>query len=61
MGLDPERLTLLSEDDLKYVLNRAKWLATARDKQLPPEADWSEWGLLAGRGFGKTLTGANWV
>jgi predicted phage terminase large subunit-like protein len=37
------------------------WAATARDKQEPPEGDWTEWGLLAGRGFGKTLTGAQWL
>jgi len=60
-ALDPERLSLLSTEELTYVLNRAKWLQTARDKQLPPISDWSEWGLLAGRGFGKTLTGANWI
>lgn len=60
-ALDPERLSLLSTQELAYVLNRAKWLQTARDKQLPPETDWSEWGVLAGRGFGKTLLGANWI
>ena len=37
------------------------WAATAREKQEPPEGDWTEWGLLAGRGFGKTLTGAQWL
>lgn len=33
----------------------------ARDNQLPPESDWRTWLLLAGRGFGKTRTGAEWV
>ena len=37
------------------------WADTAREKQEPPEGDWVEWGLLAGRGFGKTLTGAQWL
>lgn len=32
---------------------------TPRDKQLPPEGDWSVWLLMCGRGFGKTFTGAN--
>ncbi len=30
----------------------------ARDNQLAPEGDWQTWVILAGRGFGKTRTGA---
>ena len=37
------------------------WPLWARDNQLPPPGDWSVWMLLAGRGFGKTRTGAEWV
>jgi phage terminase large subunit-like protein len=37
------------------------WLFTARAKQLPPEGDWTFWLLMAGRGFGKTLSGAQWA
>jgi phage terminase large subunit-like protein len=33
----------------------------ARKEQLPPEWDWNVWLILAGRGWGKTLTGAKWV
>lgn len=34
----------------------------ARASQLPPtDVDWDTWMLLAGRGFGKTRTGAEWV
>lgn len=33
----------------------------ARPNQLPPEGDWLIWMVIAGRGFGKTWTGANWV
>lgn len=33
----------------------------ARDEQLSPAGDWSSWLVLAGRGFGKTRTGAEWV
>ncbi len=34
----------------------------ARDEQLPPDGlDWLVWLLLAGRGFGKTRTGAETV
>lgn len=37
------------------------WLFWARRKQLPPTGDWRVWLILAGRGFGKTRTGAEWV
>jgi phage terminase large subunit-like protein len=37
------------------------WRATARPEQLAPPGDWSTWLILAGRGFGKTRTGAEWV
>ena len=37
------------------------WPLRARDSQLPPEEDWDTWLILAGRGFGKTRTGAEWV
>lgn len=33
----------------------------ARPEQLPVEGDWSTWLLLAGRGFGKTRTAAEWL
>ena len=37
------------------------WSFRARDEQLPPPGDWRMWLLLAGRGFGKTRTGAELV
>lgn len=37
------------------------WPLWARDKQMPPPGDWRVWLLLAGRGFGKTRAGAEWV
>src|SRR6201982_1503766 len=39
----------------------ASWPAIARPNQLPPPGDWLIWLLLAGRGFGKTRTLAEWV
>jgi phage terminase large subunit-like protein len=33
----------------------------ARDEQVPPDGSWSTWLVLAGRGWGKTRTGAEWV
>ncbi len=38
------------------------WRLYARPAQLPPDdADWITWLILAGRGFGKTRSGAEWV
>lgn len=37
------------------------WRRWARENQLWPEGDWKVWLLLAGRGFGKTRTGAEAV
>ena len=47
---EPERLRL------KYA-----WELYARESQMPPPGDWDTWLILAGRGFGKTRTGAEWV
>ncbi len=51
----------LSVEQVAAIKWQIEWAATAREKQEPPEGDWTEWGLLAGRGFGKTLTGAHWL
>lgn len=37
------------------------WRFWARPKQLAPEGDWATWIIRAGRGFGKTRSGAGWV
>ncbi len=37
------------------------WEGWARDEQLPPEQAWRTWLICAGRGFGKTRAGAEWV
>jgi phage terminase large subunit-like protein len=37
------------------------WPSFARPSQLPPPGDWTIWLILAGRGFGKTRAGAEWV
>lgn len=37
------------------------WPTWARPNQLAPSGEWRTWLLLAGRGFGKTRTGAEWV
>jgi phage terminase large subunit-like protein len=33
----------------------------ARPEQITPDGDWDIWLILAGRGWGKTRTGAEWV
>lgn len=43
--------------EIRYI-----WPAWARDEQLPPQRPgWRLWLILAGRGFGKTRAGAEWV
>jgi hypothetical protein len=37
------------------------WDYNARAEQLPPPGDWRVWMIMAGRGFGKTRSGAEWV
>jgi phage terminase large subunit-like protein len=37
------------------------WEDKARPEQVEPPGDWRYWLILAGRGFGKTRTGAEWV
>ncbi|HKT86192.1 MAG TPA: terminase family protein, partial [Novosphingobium sp.] len=37
------------------------WPLWARSEQLPPPGDWRTWLIMAGRGFGKTRAGAEWV
>ena len=55
-------------NDLIAALNPAEtrallygWPFWARANQLPPAGDWRVWLLLAGRGFGKTRTGAELI
>lgn len=62
-ALPPERrakaIAALSDDQAAELL--ADWTFWARPEQLAPPGDWTGWLVLAGRGFGKTRTGAEWV
>ena len=49
----------LSDHDAADLLH--DWHFWARADQLPPPGDWRTWLILAGRGWGKTRTGAEWV
>jgi len=51
VGFGPAELTWLAHD----------WRSRARPAQLAPPGDWSVWLMMAGRGFGKTRAGAEWV
>ena len=55
-----EILSAISEKEAAFYLYdwEGVW---ARPEQLPPAGNWTIWLLLAGRGFGKTLTGSQWI
>lgn len=37
------------------------WALWAHDGQVPPQQGWHSWLIMAGRGYGKTRAGAEWV
>ena len=51
-------MTNLKKAELSAIQLRTEWLNTARDKQLQPQIKHYIWLILAGRGWGKTRTGA---
>ncbi len=55
------RRQIIGEADAADTLLAHAWELWARPAQLPPPGDWSVWLMLAGRGFGKTRSGAEWV
>ncbi len=50
------QLSRSEKNDFDYL-----WDYHARKEQLPPPGDWRVWMIMAGRGFGKTRAGAEWV
>jgi phage terminase large subunit-like protein len=50
------RMTVAQQAAAQY-----DWSFHARPTQLPPEGEWRFWLVMAGRGFGKTRVGAEWV
>lgn len=61
--LPPEQLDVVLAgltDDQKYQM-LWDWSVWARPKQMTPEGSWRVWLILAGRGFGKTRTGAEFI
>jgi len=49
----------LDDADLRAAAH--DWSVQGRKLQKPPPGDWAIWLMLAGRGFGKTRAGAEWV
>jgi phage terminase large subunit-like protein len=64
-------LEALDDEELRRVLGElseaerraleAHWPAWAHEGQMAPAGSWRTWTMLAGRGFGKTKAGAEWV
>ncbi|SHI79719.1 Large terminase phage packaging protein [Aureimonas altamirensis DSM 21988] len=52
-------LRTLTDEQCRELLH--DWRFLARPNQLAPSGAWRTWLVLAGRGFGKTRTGAEWV
>lgn len=64
LDLAVAELELRRRREAEAEADRYDWLGPngkARDKQRPPGWPWFVWLILAGRGFGKTRTGAEWV
>lgn len=64
-GFSPEKLQEILGDfnteDLLLLRWKMQWKAKARRKQIPPDSAWKIFGVRSGRGFGKTMSGANWI
>ena len=71
MRSQAELLALLPEQERTKILNsfsnerlnllKYDWEFWGRPNQLEPPGDWKIWLILAGRGWGKTRTGAEFV
>jgi predicted phage terminase large subunit-like protein len=58
--LDPAAVTTLPPKMKTFIDWQERWSRTARPNQIP-KRDFSEHGFMAGRGFGKTRIGAEWL
>jgi predicted phage terminase large subunit-like protein len=54
-------LAQLSPEQRVHLDWQRRWRETARPNQIVQKSDWAECGYLAGRGFGKTRVGAEWI
>lgn len=63
LAVTPEALRLAAAT-LKHRKANDPWTGpdgAARPEQLPPEGEWQVWAVCAGRGWGKTRTGAEYI
>ena len=63
-----EEIALLPEEEQLEALEGVDpeallwdWRSWGRPEQFAPDGDWNVWLIVAGRGFGKTRAGAEWV
>ena len=68
MSLTPQQVekeinNIDKKTDLDLIKDFYNWRlpVNARQKQIAPSGNWTNWLILAGRGFGKTRTGAEWI
>jgi phage terminase large subunit-like protein len=61
MPADEMHATLRKWNRNKVGLHDVDWHFWRREGQKPPRTDWRVWLVMAGRGFGKTRMGAEWV
>ncbi len=59
IATDDERRVILAGLEAELVDDR--YFPQARDAQRIPLGEWALWALMAGRGFGKTRVGAEWI
>jgi phage terminase large subunit-like protein len=57
----PPAELLIAADLLAPSESNSAWRREARPQQLPPAGEWFVWLIMAGRGWGKTRTGAEWL
>jgi phage terminase large subunit-like protein len=55
------RLALRSLTEAERRVLEGDWPSWAHSGQTPGHDEWKVWVMLAGRGFGKTRAGAEWV
>lgn len=58
---DESYIADLSAEELSLLEWRMRWKSMGRVKQHAPDWEWDTWGIMTGRGFGKTLSGSHWL
>ena len=71
MGFNAQALRELPDQQVKEALSQLSpkqieslqhdWSFWGRPEQIEPDGDWNTWFICAGRGFGKTRAGVEWV